>query len=112
MDDLESRVQIKRYNIKEYTFYCKMSTKICIKKKNKALTTKVKNRSLCAYIDLIWKIPEVDKYQPNQLHELPCFGKHAAILGVLIDIYVVTSCDEVQAYLIFLEKKAEKKSSL
>ena len=53
-----------------------------------------KNRNLCAYIDLIWKIPEVEKYLPNQLHELSCCDTYAAILGELIDADVVTSCDE------------------
>ena len=58
------------------------------------LTTNVKNIYLYACIDLIWKIPEADKHQPNDFHELSCFGTHAAILGVLIDGDVVTSCDE------------------
>ena len=80
------------------------------KKKNKALTTTVQNRSLCAYSDLIWKIPKADKYQPNELCELSCFGTHVAILGELIDADVVTSCDESTDIFTIFGTKVEEMS--
>ena len=71
-----------------------MSSILCVKKKkNKANTTRVRYRSLSAYSNLTWKIPEIDKYQLNQVHELACFDTCGASQGEQCDIDVIESTD-------------------